>query len=111
MWLKRGPTISFGANPARNAEVCMECQVRDITFHFDPDTLPSPFWAPALFLTGRQDSWCGYRGAFRILDNYPRATYAVLDRAAHALAMEQRTLFRNLVSEWLDRVEEFAPAA
>ncbi len=80
-------------------------------FSFDPDALPSPFRAPALFLTGRQDSWCGYRGAFRILDNYPRATYAVLDRAAHALAMEQRTLFRNLVSEWLDRVEEYAPAA
>ncbi len=81
------------------------------SFSFDPDALPSPFQAPALFLTGRQDSWCGYRGAFRILDNYPRATYAVLDRAGHALAVEQRTLFRALVSEWLDRVEEYvAPA-
>ncbi len=80
-------------------------------FSFDPAALPTPFPAPALFLTGRQDSWCGYRGAFRILDNYPRATYAVLDRSGHALAIEQGALFRSLASEWLDRVEEYAAAA
>jgi pimeloyl-ACP methyl ester carboxylesterase len=78
-------------------------------FSFDVDTLPSPFPAPALFLTGRHDSWCGYREAYQLLDNYPRASFAVLDRAGHALAVEQKALFRALASEWLDRVEEYAP--
>ncbi len=76
---------------------------------FDVDALPAPFPAPALFLTGRHDNWCGYREAYQLLDNYPRATFAVLDRAGHALAVEQKTLFRALVNEWLDRVEEYAP--
>jgi pimeloyl-ACP methyl ester carboxylesterase len=61
-----------------------------------------------LFLTGRFDHWCGYRDAYQILDNYPRATFAVLDRAGHGLTIEQNILFRALVSEWLDRVEEYA---
>ncbi len=77
-------------------------------FSFDVDTLPAPFPAPTLFLTGRQDHWCGYQDAYRLLDNYPRASFIILDRAGHALAFEQKTLFRALVNEWLDRVEEYA---
>jgi len=76
---------------------------------FDADTLPTPFPAPALFLTGRFDNWCGYRDAYNLLDMYPRATFAVLDGAGHALAVEQKGLFRALVSEWLDRVEAYKP--
>ena len=78
-------------------------------FSFEVDQLPEPFPGPTLILTGRQDNWCGYREAYQILDNYPRGTFAVLDRAGHALNTEQITLFRALVSEWLDRVEEYAP--
>ncbi len=77
-------------------------------FSFDVDALAQPFPAPTLILTGRFDPWVGYQEAYQLLDNFPRATYAVLDRAGHALAIEQKTLFRALVSEWLDRVEEFA---
>jgi pimeloyl-ACP methyl ester carboxylesterase len=77
-------------------------------FTFDVDALPEPFPAPALFLTGRFDHWCGYGDAYRILENYPRATFAVLDRAGHGLTYEQNTLFKALVSEWLDRMEEYA---
>lgn len=79
-----------------------------LAFSFDVDALAAPFPAPALFLTGRQDNWCGYREAYRLLDNYPRASFAVLDRAGHLLASEQKTLFRALANEWLDRVEEYA---
>ena len=79
-------------------------------FAFDVDTLPEPCAAPALFLTGRFDHWCGYRDAYRLLDQYPRATFAVLDRSGHALSHEQPALFKALVSEWLDRVEEYALA-
>jgi pimeloyl-ACP methyl ester carboxylesterase len=81
---------------------------QQFAFSFDVDTRPTPFSAPTLFLTGRQDNWCGYRDAYRLLDNYPRASFVVLDRAGHALSVEQKTLFRALVNEWLDRVEEYA---
>ena len=74
----------------------------------EPLAMQRPFNAPSLILAGRQDSWCGYVDAWAVLEDYPRATFAVLDRAAHGLSLEQRTLFRALVSEWLDRVEEFA---
>jgi pimeloyl-ACP methyl ester carboxylesterase len=76
-------------------------------FSFNVDSLPEPFLAPSLILTGRYDNLCGYRDAYQLLDNYPRATYAVLDRAGHILGFEQKALFRALASEWLDRVEEY----
>ena len=41
-----------------------------------------------------------------VLGNYPRGTFAVLDRAGHNLQIEQETGFNALVNEWLDRVEE-----
>lgn len=77
------------------------------SFSFDVDKLPEPFTAPTLILTGRQDSSCGYYDAWHILENYPRGTFVVLDRAGHGLGIEQESLFRILASEWLDRVEEF----
>jgi pimeloyl-ACP methyl ester carboxylesterase len=76
-------------------------------FAFDVDALPEPFPAPVLILTGRFDHWCGYQEAYRLLDSYPRATFTVLDRCGHALSYEQKPLFKVLVSEWLDRVEEY----
>jgi pimeloyl-ACP methyl ester carboxylesterase len=76
-------------------------------FSFPVDALPEPFPAPALILTGRFDHWCGYQQAYAILDNYPRATFAVLDRAGHALAVEEDNLFLALGNDWLDRVEEY----
>ena len=75
-------------------------------FSFDVRVLPEPFDRPALILTGRQDSVLGYRDAWDILENYPRATFAVLDRAGHLLPHEQEHLSHVLVDEWLDRVEE-----
>lgn len=78
------------------------------SFNFNVDLLSEPFPAPSLILTGRHDNWCGYRDAYKLLDNYPRATYVVLDRAGHALAIEQKALFRALAGEWLDRVEEYS---
>jgi pimeloyl-ACP methyl ester carboxylesterase len=76
-------------------------------FSFDVDALSEPCPAPTLFLMGRQDSSVGYRDAWNILENYPRATFAVMDRAGHALFTEQEKLCRALTSEWIDRVEEY----
>ena len=64
------------------------------------------FARPTLVLAGRQDSTVGYAAAWRLLDHYPRATLAVLDRAGHALPHEQPALLGALVGEWLDRVRE-----
>lgn len=77
-------------------------------FSFDVDTLPAAFVAPTLILTARQDNLCGYRDAWDLLDNYPRATFAVLDRAGHFVNIEQDVLCQALMREWLDRVEEWA---
>jgi hypothetical protein len=48
----------------------------------------------------------GYQEGRAILDLFPRATLAVLDRAGHVLGVEQEALFQALINEWLDRVEE-----
>lgn len=64
-----------------------------------------PFDRPSLILTGRQDSTVGYRGAWGLLDEFPRATFAVLDMAGHHLGrIERPGPFRALVGDWLDRM-------
>lgn len=75
-------------------------------FSFDVDRLEHPFDQPSLVLSGRQDTSVGYLDTLRIVNNYPRGTFAVLDRAGHGLEVEQETLFNCTVNEWLDRVEE-----
>jgi pimeloyl-ACP methyl ester carboxylesterase len=80
-------------------------------FSFDVDAPPEPFGGPTLIMTGRQDSFCGYYDAWSIFENYPRGTFVVLDRAGHGLMVEQSYVFKTLVNEWLDRVEEYVGIA
>ena len=64
-----------------------------------------PFLGPSLILTGRQDATVGYRSAFGLLDELPRATYAVADLAGHHLGrVERPRVFRCLVGDWLGRL-------
>jgi pimeloyl-ACP methyl ester carboxylesterase len=79
---------------------------RGYPFTFDVDASSIMFEKPTLILVGRQDSMVGYHDSLNILENYPRATLAVLDRAGHNLQIEQERLFNTLVDEWLNRVEE-----
>lgn len=74
------------------------------TLSFDVDALERPFAKPSLFLTGRQDSIVGYRRLWEIIEKYPRASFVLLDKAAHNLQIEQDVLFSAAVKEWLDRV-------
>ena len=74
-------------------------------FSFDVDSLPEPYDKPTLIVAGRQDASVGYNDAWSIIENYPRATLAVLDSAGHNLQIEQAQVFNTLVSEWLDRVQ------
>ena len=73
-------------------------------FSFDVRAL-APFDRPTLIVNGRQDAVAGYVDMLGMLDAFPRATVAILDRAGHGVASEQRILYRALVAEWLDRVE------
>lgn len=70
-----------------------------------PEQAP-PYENPTLILAGRQDATVGYAGSWGLLEHYPRATFAVLDRAGHALPHEQAGLVTALLGEWLDRVAE-----
>lgn len=74
------------------------------SFSFDVDNIEKNFEKPSLILLGKQDSCVGYKDAWDILKNYPRATFAALDRAGHNLQIEQEELFNALVNEWLLRV-------
>lgn len=76
-------------------------------FSFNVDDIEKQFEKPVLILTGRQDNVVGYKDVLKILDNYPRATFAVLDKANHTLPIIQSNLFKTLVNEWLYRVDEF----
>ncbi|WP_328518851.1 alpha/beta fold hydrolase [Kribbella sp. NBC_00359] len=68
------------------------------------------FDGPTLIVTGRQDTITGYADAWSILDDYPRATYAVLDQQDHGLPVRRLTAYRALVDDWLDRMEEHLDA-
>lgn len=81
-------------------------QENEYEFSFDVDKLDEKFNKPTLMILGRQDSTVGYKDAWDILDNYPRASFAVLDRAGHNLQIEQEELFNSLVNEWLVRVDD-----
>jgi pimeloyl-ACP methyl ester carboxylesterase len=82
-------------------------QTENYAFSFDVDQVSEPFAGPSLIITGRQDAIAGYRDAWNILENYPRATYVVLDRAGHFLE-DSNDLVHALINNWLDRVEENA---
>ncbi len=78
---------------------------KQYSFTFPVDALPRPFERPVLLLAGRQDAIVGYRDAERILENYPRGSFVVLDRAGHSLHIEQPHLFAAHLLDWLGRVE------
>jgi len=76
-------------------------------FSFDIDKLPKPYDRPTLFLLGRQDHIVSYRNVWQVLENFPRATFAVLDQAGHGITgMEQIQVSQSLINDWIDRVEE-----
>ena len=75
-------------------------------FTFDLNDLPETFTKPVLIVAGRQDSGVGYWLPIQLVNQYPRATLAVLDRAGHGLNLEQAGLFNQLVIDWIQRMQE-----
>jgi len=73
-------------------------------FSFDLAELEKSFAEPTLIIAARQDMSVGYRDAWEILESYPRATFAVLDRADHAWPLETPNLLSALIEDWLARI-------
>jgi pimeloyl-ACP methyl ester carboxylesterase len=73
-------------------------------FSFDLAEAEKSFAKPVLIVAGRQDTTVGYRDAWEILESYPRATFAVLDRADHIWPVESPALLAALVDDWLERI-------
>jgi len=65
------------------------------------------FDKPSCILAGRQDHITGYKIAYELVERFPRATFSVLDCAGHMLQAEREPLFRQLVLDWLERVERY----
>lgn len=64
-----------------------------------------PFDRPSLIVAGRQDSRVGYRGPLSLVEEFPRATVAVLDLGGHHVGrIERPELFGALVDDWLARM-------
>ncbi len=78
--------------------------VLDGEFSYDVDDLNGTFDKPGLLLAGREDTEVGYSDQLKLLESYPRTTFALLDKAGHNLQIEQPELFNSLVAEWLERV-------
>lgn len=93
--------------PSRNANSEFMDRIREngYEFTFDIDDESLLFEHPTLIITGRQDSTVGYKDAWKLVDYYPRATFATLDMAGHNLQIEQSDVFDELVNNWLERVE------
>lgn len=72
-----------------------------------PEPKSYKFYRPTLFITGRQDNLVGYIDAYNIIENYPHASYAILDGAGHTAHLDQSTLVDSLIQNWLERINNF----
>jgi pimeloyl-ACP methyl ester carboxylesterase len=69
----------------------------------NPESGP-PYDKPTIILTGRRDSAVGYRAQWRLMDHYPRASYATLESAGHALPHEHPQILEAFLGAWLDEI-------
>ncbi|HEX2993252.1 MAG TPA: alpha/beta fold hydrolase, partial [Anaerolineales bacterium] len=81
------------------------CLGQHVPYTVDVDRVEKPYPQPVLFVMGRQDSMVGYHDHWQLIENFPRASFVILDKAGHNLQIEQDILFGALVKEWLDRVQ------
>ena len=71
--------------------------------------LPEPpderFEQPVLIIAGRQDAVVGYQDQQNLSELFPHATCAVLDQAGHNVHLDQPQTVRELLRNWLRRME------
>jgi pimeloyl-ACP methyl ester carboxylesterase len=100
-WERFRNEILLPSNQA-DAEFLQKIQSNGYGFSFNPS---AKLEYPALIITGRQDQIVGYHDTWQLLEDYPRATFAVLDMAGHNLQIEQADVFNSLVQDWLHRLQ------
>lgn len=88
-----------------NKPILDQIYSHEYKFSFDVDKTIKSFDGPVLFIMGRQDISTGYHDAWSLVENYPRASFVVLDMAGHNLQIEQPQVFNCLINNWLDRIE------
>lgn len=81
----------------------MECKIKNISINYEQIGNGRPI----IMIHGYYPDSRLMIDAWNMLDHYPRAIFAVLDRAGHNLQIEQEVLCDCLVNEWLTRIEEF----
>ena len=93
------------------APIAMEIRTDPKRYAFSFDLLEAEkgFAEPTLIIAARQDTVVGYRDAWTILESYPRATFAVIDRADHGWPIETPDLLAALIDDWLMRIAERRP--
>lgn len=69
-----------------------------------PDPADVRFDAPVLIAAGRDDSLIGWRAQSQLVDRYPRATFAAVSDAGHALIHERPDLVAALLGDWVGRI-------
>jgi len=78
---------------------------QNVPYKVSVDQIERPYRQPTLFVMGRQDCSVGYRDHWQLIENFPRASFMILDKAGHNLQIEQDILFNAMVKEWLNRVQ------
>ena len=96
---------AFAANAPLVAEI--RADPARYAVSFDLAQAEKGFDRPTLIIAARQDRVVGYRDALGLLDSYPRATFAVVDRADHGWPVESPRLLQALVEDWLERIDRF----
>lgn len=76
-----------------------------VSFDLDAQAHQSQFDQPSLLVLGRQDTIVGYADQVKVLEDYPRATFSILDMAGHNLQLEQTEVLKTLLINWLGRCE------
>ncbi len=105
--MKRADKIYTPGHQKANRPFLDSIKERGYEYSFDIFPLPVPFPKPTLILTGRFDNSVGYRDTWKFESQFPRATFVVLDAAAHSVPVEQEGIFVVLVKEWIERLQYY----
>lgn len=76
-------------------------------FHIDYDRAITEtiFDKLSCILTGRQNHVLGYSAAYKMINQFPRAAFAIVDCAGHNLKIDNEALFNSFVKDWIWRIE------
>ncbi|QDP39180.1 alpha/beta fold hydrolase [Radiobacillus deserti] len=75
---------------------------REFGYFFESDPLAKRYDGRALIIAGKLDAICGYKDYYKIIENMPNSTFAVLP-SGHLPQIEKRQTVQHLVNDWLEQ--------